>query len=171
MLGQKTLISLLLIFILLPACTTPQERQARQVEEDTYRTALQRMVQSYVYSMSCEALLPLAKDLLWESPYDGAAYTEDRTGLTTDWRDHDETRRSRLTVHSHRAGHDRCAVQFITQERIGHNEHQRRDVNRELELLERVDDEEANRVRLGARREAREAYDLTLQRLEQEEDR
>ena len=152
------------------ACTTtPAERQAQQVEEDTYRLALQRLVQSHIYPMSCEALLPLAMDMLWESPYEEAEYTGDRLGLVTPWREHDERRRSRLNVHAHRAGNDRCAVQFITVDEVGPHEEQRRDVNRELQFLERVDEEAANRVRLRARREARQAYHQTLERLQQEE--
>lgn len=161
-------ITLLVVATIAMGCASPEQRQAREVEENTYRIALQRMVQGHVYEMRCEALLPLARDLLWESPYEGTDYTADGLGLRTDWLYHDDRRRSMYEVHAHRVGSERCAVQFIHRHDVGASEHRNRDVQRELELLDKVDSQRAQQLRSKARQEAREAHDETLRQLQQE---
>lgn len=151
------------------ACTSAPERQARQVEEDTYRIALERLVKGHVYDMSCQALLPLAADLLWEADYDGIEYGQAQLTLVTAWVDREPTLRTRQVVHSHRAGHQRCAVQIFTELRTDQSTDQRRDVAMEMALLERIDPRHTQYLRQQARQEARRAYKLGLERFQQQE--
>ena len=136
-------------------CQTSQDQRM----ERAYEVALQRMVHSHVYEMSCQALLPLAQQLLWESGYGEAPPIGDGDALRSEWKQQDNQVRSRYTVHAHRVGLDQCAVQFIHHERSEQAETEMRDVSRELEFLEFVDQQDAQYIRSRAREEAHQQVD------------
>lgn len=160
---KPALLLLLIAAIFCAACTTPAERHARQVETQTYEASLQQLVQAHVYSMSCPALLPMAVDLLWNGGYGEARYVNDGKDLQTEWKNHDEMRRSRYEVHSFEVGSQRCAVQFLREEEAGGSHFKRRDPRREMELLESIDADMAANLRAEARYRASEAYREALE--------
>lgn len=136
------------------ACSSGPDPQTQQA----YQTALERLVQGHVYQMGCEALLPLAEQVLWERGFQQVDHRDDSDEIGTEWIESDEMRQVRYEVHAHRVALDRCAAQFVVRERAGQSENQRRDVHRELELLELVDEQEAQRVRSQAREEAKGSH-------------
>ncbi len=148
--------AVLLMWTVLGCSTTP-DRQTEQA----YQSALERLVQGHVYEMGCEALLPLAEQVLWEAGYREVTHHEERDEIVSEWADRDGMRQVQYAVHTHRVSASRCAAQFILRERAGQSQNQRRDATRELELLELVDEQEAQRVRMQARQEAKEARETT----------
>ncbi len=145
------------------ACTTPQERRARLVESHTYEMVLLQEIQSYIYSMSCPALMPMAADLLWEAGYNDDNWEGAGDHLKTEWRTHDEMRRSRYEVMCRELAEEKCTVQFVRDEDLGETNHRRRDPHLELNLLQLVDEDAAYRIRSIAREEARKAYEEALE--------
>ncbi len=140
-------------------CVSVQERQARQIRDQTYQVALIQAVQGHVYEMSCEALLPLAADLLWDDGYRVELRGEPVDRVETEARELDGNRRVRYEVHSQEMGERRCAVQFVREEEAGRERVRRRDPGLELLLLDQVDDRAGRRARMEARLAAEAAYE------------
>lgn len=138
-------------------CAIFSERGVSDAESEAYTVALHRMVRSHVYDMRCEALLPLAREVLWEADFEQVDYQGDHDGLRTEWVERDDMLRARYEVHPHRVGANRCAVQFLYREQAGARDRERRAMGREIELLEYVDAPQADRIRARARQEAQEA--------------
>ncbi len=136
-------------------CAIFSDRNINDAEAQAYEVAFHRMVQGHVYEMGCDALLPLAQEVLWDADFQQVEYQGNNDGLQTEWVDRDEMLRARYEVHPHRVDDNRCAVQFLYREEAGAAESEQRAVGREIELLEHVDPEEAKRIRTEARREAR----------------
>lgn len=137
-------------------CSTISSGFSDPAERKAYQTELERQVQGYVYEMGCEALLPMAKQVLWDEGHHDVEYTGESRGLQTGWNAEDD-RVVQYEVVAQQAGSHRCAVQFIRRSRDD-AQTQRRDIDRELELIEAIDEKEARRIRSQAR-EAAEAVD------------
>ncbi len=133
-------------------CRTGQDAETQRA----YQVALERMIQGHVYEMGCEALLPMAEQLLWDRGFHQISYEGDNDGLRTEWRDHDDMRQYHYEVHAHRVSARQCAVQIIYHEVAGETQNQRRDAERELELLDYIDESQANDIRSRARQQAEE---------------
>ncbi len=158
----QAMIALFLAFGLAIAaigCVSVQERQARQIRDQTYRISLVERVQSHVYAMKCASLLPFAADLLWEEGFEVELTGDPIDSAITDFRERDDTRRVRYEVHTQPVDSHQCAVQFVRHEELGTQTHRHRDPSRELTLLDRVDEDAARRARFEAHQEAQRAYE------------
>lgn len=144
---------------LLSGCATSLEREARAIEERTYELSLRRQIQSYLYGMSCPALLPLAADRLWEQGYGDSTWLGDREGLVTTFREVDWDREVQYEILSQSIGEEQCAIQAIRRRvQRGGEELRERDPEWELRFLDYVDPEQGARLRFRARQEADGAY-------------
>lgn len=135
-------------------CSTLVGGNLSPEEQAAYEAALERRVQGYVYEMSCDALLPMAEQLLWNEGYRDVDYERGNRELRTTWSDNEQEARIQYAVYAHEAGTQRCAVQFMRRVDQGRGEEQRRDIGWELALIEFIDEAEALRIRNQAEREA-----------------
>ena len=145
----------LCLAVLVGCSTIFADAEARQAEQEAYQMALDRQMQGHIYEMGCPALLPLAEEMLLERDYEQVDTQPGATGLHTGW-NQDEQQQYRLEVVARRVGADRCSVQVVERRRGRDGvEYQERNAQEELELLEAIDESEAERVRSNARRDAR----------------
>lgn len=139
----------LMVWFVAAGCASGPPSEAEQA----YERALDRMVRGYVHPMSCQALLPMAEQLLWEEGYRQVTQFGDRDGVRTEW-DGAQGPAHRYEVHTRRVSPQRCAVEFLYVEGQGVDQREQRVERRELELLEMIDEREAQRIRSRARRQA-----------------
>lgn len=125
------------------------------VPQGAYRTALDQMVRGYVYEMSCAALLPMAEQYLWDRGFREIETTEGDS-LETGWNEIDGEGPIRHEVYARQVGPQQCAVQVIRHRGPAASGGGDRDVMVELELLESIDEQEAQRIRTEARQRARD---------------
>lgn len=161
----------LLTALTLLGCATPLERQARDIEARTYELSLQRQIQAHIYPMSCQALLPLAADLLWEEGYGDSSWLGDREGLISEFKDHDPIRRSQYAILAQSIRDEECTIQALRRELTQEKNQEERDPRWELRFLDYVDDEMGRRVRFRARQEADRAYRQVIEEYGQERER
>ena len=121
-------------------------------QQAVYESQLDERVQGYVYKMDCDALMPMAEQLLWDRGYRDLDYESGE--LVTEWGVEDGASRVKYSVYAHQAGSQQCAVQFMRRKKGGQTPQQQRDIERELELIEYIDDDEARRIRDEARQKA-----------------
>lgn len=138
--------------VMVAGCATLTGGSLSAEEEAAYEVALERRVQGYVYDMSCQALLPMAEQLLWDEGFRELEYEQGDMELNTEWKEAADPTPVQYAVYAHEAGGQRCAVQFMRRHKG--KEAQRRDIERELELIEYIDEEEAQRIRDRAKQEA-----------------
>lgn len=129
---------------------------AERVPQGAYQTALDQMMRGYVYDMDCSELLSHTEQYLQQEGYPEVE-TVGAEALRTGWSEPDEGdgQRSRHEVRVHRVEDGVCALQLIHYRGIGSDARHYRDVPRELELLEWIDESEADRIRDRARERVR----------------
>ena len=143
-----------MVALVMAGCSTLLGSRVSPEEKAAYEAALERRVQGYVFDMSCDALLPMAEQLLWDEGYRDVDYDRGRMGLSTEWSKGEHAAPVQYAVYAHQAGTQRCAVQFMRRKDGGGQKEQRRDIGWELDLIEFIDEKEAARIRDQARREA-----------------
>lgn len=155
----------------LSGCVSAPERYARQVRDQTYQAHLEQGVRAMVYPLGCGALMPWAEQHLWEEGFEGVSIDLSALEVRTGWRSRGPSMEERYGVYGRAAGAQRCAWQFMREERGGEATREVRDVEMEMRLLERISPQKAREVRLKAQAAAERAYDETREMIDNQEAR
>lgn len=138
--------------VVLTGCSLFHNPELRRAEQQAYEQHLEQTLRGYSHDMRCEALLPLVEDLLWDKGYEQVESVARGDGLITEWND-----ARRYEVHAHRIGLEQCAVDIVQTHRDDGRDRQYPDPKLELQLIERIDASDAERIRTDAERNASEA--------------
>ena len=110
-----------------------------------------QMVERHVYGISCESLLPLIDQRLWDEGYREVEALEDGLGRQSDWVEGEEVAPHQRRVDIYYGGAERCAVHSVIREVEGGQVVERRDRDWEWELLREVEPDRANALAEQAR--------------------
>lgn len=151
------LLSVVLMASLL-ACATAEQKRANRLQEEAYAAALTRGVHAYVYEMSCQAVLPVAEEILIKRGYQTGVYDQQGLMLEMQWKDEGAAARSRYIVQGMALGEQRCNMQIMAEKDTGGQRDTRRSQEVEMELLNRIQPEQARHVKSQARAMAEQMY-------------
>lgn len=162
----KVLVGLLMTTTLF-ACATAEQKRASLAQQEAYEAAIARGINAHVYEMSCQAVLPVAEELLIKRGYATSVYDQEGLMVEMQWKDDGDGARSRYVAQGMALGDQRCNLQIVGEKDIGGQRNAQRSDQIEMELIERIKPEIAKNIRAEAKAMSEQVYQQSLQQDEQ----
>lgn len=144
------------------ACATAEQKRASRAQDEAFAAAFTRGIHAHVYEMSCQAVLPVAEELLIKRGYSTLVYDQEGFMVEMQWKEGAEGVRARYVVQGMALGEQRCNVQVMAEKEVGGQKDALRSEEVELELLKRIQPEQAKAIKNKAQGMAEQMYQDSL---------
>lgn len=144
------------------ACATAEQKRASRAQDEAFAAAFTRGIHAHVYEMSCQAVLPVAEELLIKRGYSTLVYDQEGFMVEMQWKEGAEGARARYVVQGMALGEQRCNVQVMAEKEVGGQKDALRSEEVELELLKRIQPEQAKAIKNKAQGMAEQMYQDSL---------
>ncbi len=153
----------LLMATMLFACATAEQKRASHAQQEAYEAAITRGINAHVYEMGCQAVLPVAEELLIKQGYATNVYDQEALMIEMQWKNDAEAARSRYVVQGMALGDQRCNLQIVAEKEIGGQRSAQRSDAIEMELIDRIKPEMAKNIKAQAKELSEQVYQESLQ--------
>ncbi len=158
----KILMTLLMTTMLF-ACATAEQKRASHAQQEAYKVAIARGINAHVYEMSCQAVLPVAEEILIKRGYTTQVYDQEGLIVEMQWKEDAQAARSRFIAQGMALGDQRCNLQIVAEKETAGQRTAQRSDEIEMELISRIQPEMAKNIKAQAKAMSEQVYEQSLQ--------
>jgi len=163
----KILMTLLMTTMLF-ACATAEQKRASHAQQEAYKVAIARGINAHVYEMSCQAVLPVAEEILIKRGYTTQVYDQEGLIVEMQWKEDAQAARSRFIAQGMALGEQRCNLQIVAEKETAGQRTAQRSDEIEMELISRIQPEMAKNIKAQAKAMSDQVYEQSLQQQTQQ---